>query len=88
MKKFHEFFASKKSKILAVVSAACLMMMALPVTAFADETTTFPITSEMLSSVTTNFNSAVSLAAPIGIGIMAVILGINFVPKLIKKLAK
>ena len=49
---------------------------------------TFPITSEMLSGVTDNFNSAVTVAAPIGIGVMTVILGIRFVPHLVKMLAK
>ena len=54
----------------------------------ADGAATFPITSEMLAGVTTNFNSAVSVAAPVGIGIMAVILGLRFVPRLIKMLAR
>lgn len=49
---------------------------------------TFPITSEMLAGVTTNFNSAVAVAVPVGIGVMAVILGIKFVPRLIKLLAR
>lgn len=51
-------------------------------------TTTFPITQDMLSGVTTNFNEAVTVAAPIGVGVMAVILGVKFVPKLIKALSK
>ena len=53
----------------------------------ADAAATFPITSEMLSGVTTNFNSAVEIAAPIGLSIMGVVMGIKFVPKLIKRLA-
>ena len=89
MSKIKDCFSQKKSKLLAFVSMACLMMAASAVTAFADEVTpAFPVTSEMLSGVTTMFNSAVTVSAPIGIGIMGVILGINFVPKLIKKLAK
>ena len=54
----------------------------------ADGAATFPITSEMLASVQTNFNSAVAVAVPVGIGVMAVILGIKFVPRLIKLLAR
>lgn len=50
--------------------------------------TTFPITADMLSAVTTNFNSAITIAAPVGIGVMAVILGVRFVPKLVKALAR
>ena len=84
--KVKEFFKSSKSKVFAVI-LGIVCAMALPLTAFADEVSgnSFPITSDMLSGVTTNFNSAISVAAPIGIGIMAIILGIKFVPKLIKK---
>lgn len=49
---------------------------------------TFPVTSNMLSDVTTNMNSAISVAVPVGIGVMAVLLGVYLVPKIIKKLAK
>lgn len=52
------------------------------------EGATFPITSDMLAGVTSDFTSAVTVAAPVGIGIMALILGIRFVPRLIKMLAK
>lgn len=52
------------------------------------DASTFPITADMLGDVTTNFSSAISVAAPIGIGVMAIILGVKFVPKLIKALTK
>lgn len=52
------------------------------------ESNTFPITAAMLADVTTNFNSAIAVAAPVGIGVMAVILGVKFVPKLIKSLTR
>lgn len=88
MSKVKEFLKSKKAKVITAVSAASLMIV--PVTAFADETggSSFPITSDMLSGVTSNFNSAVAVAAPAGISIMCVILGIKFVPRLVKMLAK
>lgn len=90
MNKIKETIQNKKSKIVAVVSMVCMIMAMGCVTAFAEGTggsgSTFPITSEMLSGVTDSFNSAITVAAPIGIGIMAIILGVNFVPKLIKKI--
>ena len=87
MNKIKETVKNKKSKIIAIVSMACMIMAMGCVTAFAEGTgSTFPVTSEMLSSVTDNFNSAIAVAAPVGIGIMAIILGVNFVPKLIKKI--
>ena len=52
------------------------------------EGSTFPVTSNMLSDVTTNMNAAISVAVPVGIGVMAVLLGVYLVPKIIKKLSK
>ena len=52
---------------------------------FLADAAAFPISAADLAGVTDNFNSAISVAAPIGLGIMAVILGVNFVPKMIKK---
>lgn len=84
MKNFKDVFNSKKAKVAAALGSAAIM--ALPVTAFADETGgSFPITSDMLSGVTSNFNSAVAVAVPVGIGIMSLMLGVKFVPKLLKK---
>lgn len=37
-----------------------------------------------LSAVTTNFNSAIQVAIPVAVGIMAVMLGIKFIPKMIR----
>lgn len=50
-----------------------------------DVINTFPITSSDLSGVTSAFNSAVQVAVPIGVGIMSVMMGIRFVPKIIKR---
>lgn len=87
MSNIKDFF-SKKSKAISVALAALMMTALSAVTAFADEVTnTFPITSQDLSGVTSNFNSAVEVAVPVAIGIMGVILGIKFVPKLIKSVA-
>lgn len=85
MKKFNNFINSKKAKIVAFLLTAAIT--ASPVTAFAAEND-FPITSDMLTGVTSNFNNAISVAAPVGIQIMCVTLGVKFVPKLIKALAK
>ena len=88
MKKFKDFMQSKKAKVLAVISSVAIT--AVPVTASAAETgsSTFPVTSDMLTDVTTNMNAAIAVAVPVGIGVMAVLLGVYLVPKIIKKLAK
>lgn len=48
--------------------------------------TTFPITADMLEPIKTYLTSAVTVAAPIGIAIFAVMLGVRFVPKIINKI--
>lgn len=53
-----------------------------------DVSNTFPITSAMLSGVETMFNSAITVAAPVGIALMAAWIGIRAVPKVIKRLGK
>ena len=49
-------------------------------------TPTFPITADMLEPITDYLTSAVTVAAPIGIAILAVMLGVKFVPKIINKI--
>lgn len=88
MKQIKEHFSNKKGKMIAVVSMACLMMSMACVTAFADEATAFPITTAMIEPVKTNMLAAVDVAAPVGLSIMGVMLGIRLVPKLLKRLSK
>lgn len=84
-----EKLSTKKSKLLMASSAVMACVMALPLTASADEVTpAFPVTSAMLAPVTSTMNSAISVAVPVGIGVMAVLLGVYLVPKIIKRLAK
>ena len=45
---------------------------------------TFPVTAAMLQAVQTNFDSAVSVAVPVGVAIMAVMIGIRYIPRIIK----
>lgn len=47
-----------------------------------------PITSADLAPIRTVFNEAVDLAVPIGIGIMSIRMGIRYVVKLVKSLAR
>lgn len=49
---------------------------------------TFPITAAMLSGVTDMFTSAITVAAPVGIAILAIYIGVRAVPKLIKMIGK
>lgn len=86
-----EILRTKKSKLCVTLAAVigCVLAMAVPLTASAEEVNgAFPVTADMLSGVTTNMNSAIAVAVPIGIGVMAVLLGVYLVPKIIKKLAK
>lgn len=46
----------------------------------------FPITAEMLAPITSYLTLAVTVAAPIGVAIFAVMLGVKFVPKIINRL--
>lgn len=91
--KVREFLSTSRGKVAtAITSSAVILATALPLSASADEVTTpvtsFPITADMLSGVTEGFNSAVAIAVPVGVAIMAVMIGIGFVPKLIKKFTK
>lgn len=54
----------------------------------ADLNTTFPIVAGDLTIVKDMFDSAVTVAVPVGFAIMATSMGIRFVPKWIKRLAK
>lgn len=89
--KVKEFLSTSRGKVATVItSSAVILGTALPLSASADEvtTTSFPITADMLSGVTQGFNSAVAIAVPVGVSIMAIIIGIGFVPKLIKKFTR
>lgn len=90
--KVREFLSTSRGKFAtAITSSAVILATALPLSASADETTAvtaFPITADMLSGVTEGFNSAVSIAVPVGVSIMAIMIGIRFVPKLIKYFTK
>lgn len=46
---------------------------------------TFAITAEMLEPVTTAISSGLTTLVPIGIGIMAVFVGISLIPRIIYK---
>lgn len=46
---------------------------------------TFAITTELLEPVTTAISSGLTTLVPIGIGIMAVFVGISLIPRIIYK---
>lgn len=48
-------------------------------------TTTFTITADMLSPVTTAISSGLTTLVPIGLGIMATMIGISLIPRIIYK---
>lgn len=47
--------------------------------------TTFQITTELVKPITDSINSGLSVLVPIGIGIMAVFVGISLIPRIIYK---
>lgn len=53
-----------------------------------DVSTVLPISAAMLQPIETYLNQAVTVAAPIGIGIFALFQGIRFVPRVIKSLKR
>lgn len=50
-----------------------------------DPVTAFTITSELVEPIQTAINSGLSTLVPIGIGIMAVFVGIGLIPRIIYK---
>ena len=87
-KAIKDFFTVNKKKAVTIMMAA-LAVVCGAISASADEVApAFPITSNDLSAVTTNINSAISVAVPVGLGVMAVLLGVYLVPKLLKKFIK
>lgn len=46
------------------------------------------VTAEMLAGVTTEVTNTITTCLPIGLGIFATVLGISFIPKIIKRLAR
>lgn len=43
------------------------------------------ITAEMLAPITTSLNSNLELLVPVGIGIMATMIGISLIPRIVYK---
>lgn len=46
------------------------------------------VTAEMLAGITTEVTNTISTCLPVGIGILALVMGVRFIPKIIKALAK
>lgn len=91
MKKLKEFFNGAKNK-LAKLTVAGAVATPLAVTALASgETPAVPgvaITAEMLQPLVDGITANIGVILPIGIGLMAIFIGINLIPKLIKKFTK
>ena len=46
------------------------------------------VTASMLAPVTSAITDNLTVILPVGIGIMAILLGVAFIPKIVKKFAK
>lgn len=53
-----------------------------------ETTVLLPITATDIAPIRTMFDQAVTLAVPVGIGIMSVRMGIRYVVKLVRSLAR
>ena len=87
-KAIKDFFTVNKKKAVTIMMAA-LAVVCGAISASAEEVApAFPITSNDLSAVTTNINSAISVVVPVAIPVMCTLLGIYLVPKLLKRFIK
>ena len=77
-----------KKKIFLIVTSVLAIASVCLVPAFATEDTSFAITSSMLAPITSAVNSGLTTIVPVGIGIMAIILGIGLIPKIIKRFTR
>lgn len=82
-------------KLMALPAAGTIAALSSTVTAFAaDETTgdyTFPtisITNEMLTPLVEGIVAIISSILPVGLGLLAVFLGIRIIPGLISRFAR
>lgn len=86
--KAKEAVSSIKTKAVVMATSA---VSALTVTALASVESSSPsvvVTEEMLQPVINGVTGNVSVILPVGIIIFGILLGIGFVPKIIKKFAK
>lgn len=72
-----------KCAVGGVVGAVGSVLASVPV--FAEGETTFTITSAMLTPVTSAISSGLTVLVPIGLSVMAAMIGISLIPRIIYK---
>lgn len=73
-------------KLILVVGCICVILAVSCVCAFATEgatTSTFTISSDTVSPITSAINSGLTTLVPIGIGIMATFIGVHLIKRVI-----
>ena len=82
MKKFTEL----KDKVVKALPAGVVGAVAACVPAFAEGTTTYyTVSSADVAPITTAISSAMTTLIPIGIGVMATMIGVALIPRIIYK---
>lgn len=70
-------------KKLAVISAAVVGVVSAAVPTFAETVQPYVVTAADLSGLQTTINSSITVLVPIGIGVMATMVGIGLIPRII-----
>lgn len=86
--KFTNFLGNLKSNKIALGStlgAVGSVVAAVPTFAADSTGMTFTITTEMLTPVTSAISSGLNVLVPIGLGVMAAMIGISLIPRVIYK---
>lgn len=74
-----------KKYIYSAAGAMTAMLTAVPAFASDSSVSNVAITSEMLKPLVEGVTANIGVILPIGIGLFAIIIGVNMVPKMIKK---
>lgn len=72
------------NKVKSPLIAGCAVVGA-AVPTFAGEVTTFSVTSAMVDPIVNSINSGLTTLVPIGVGVMATMIGIHLIPRIIYK---
>lgn len=82
--KLKEFVIKHKGLTSTVTAGTAILGSAMPT--FAAETTPLVnVTADMLSPITNSLSSNLAVLLPVGIGIMAVLIGVSLIPRIIYK---
>ncbi len=90
MNKIKSFFSGlgATGKKTVTMAMGVVAMMSLTMFSFAADPADAAITATMLEPVLQGVKDNIAVILPVGIGLFAIVLGINFIPKIFKKFLK